>query len=36
VTLSWPDIATMLAVSFFGDIAVNHISYALGIRATKW
>jgi CDP-2,3-bis-(O-geranylgeranyl)-sn-glycerol synthase len=36
VTLSWPDIATVLAVSFVGDIAVNHVSYALGIRATKW
>jgi hypothetical protein len=36
VTLSWPDIATVLAVSFVGDIAINHISYALGIRATKW
>jgi CDP-2,3-bis-(O-geranylgeranyl)-sn-glycerol synthase len=35
-TLTWPDIATVLAVSFFGDIVVNHISYALGIRATKW
>jgi CDP-2,3-bis-(O-geranylgeranyl)-sn-glycerol synthase len=36
VTLSWPDIATVLAVSFVGDIAVNHVSFALGIRATKW
>ena len=35
-TLTWPDIAIVLAVSFFGDIVVNHISYALGIRATKW
>jgi CDP-2,3-bis-(O-geranylgeranyl)-sn-glycerol synthase len=36
VALSWLDIATVLAVSFVGDIAVNHVSYALGIRATKW
>jgi CDP-2,3-bis-(O-geranylgeranyl)-sn-glycerol synthase len=35
-TLTWPDIAIILAVSFVGDIAVNQISYALGIRATKW
>ncbi|MHB8723677.1 MAG: CDP-archaeol synthase [Steroidobacteraceae bacterium] len=35
-TLTWPDIATILAISFFGDIVVNHISYALGVRATKW
>jgi CDP-2,3-bis-(O-geranylgeranyl)-sn-glycerol synthase len=35
-TLTWLDIATILVVSFVGDIAVNHLSYALGIRNTKW
>lgn len=34
-TLTWLDIATILVVSFVGDIAVNHLSYALGIRNTK-
>jgi CDP-2,3-bis-(O-geranylgeranyl)-sn-glycerol synthase len=32
----WSDIAVILVVSFVGDIAVNHLSYALGIRKTKW
>ncbi len=35
-SLTWSDIATIVAVSFLGDIVVNQISYALGIRATKW
>ena len=34
--VSWSDIALILLVSFVGDIAVNHLSYALGIRETKW
>ncbi len=34
--LSWPDVATVLVVSFIGDIAINHLSYALGIRDTQW
>jgi CDP-2,3-bis-(O-geranylgeranyl)-sn-glycerol synthase len=34
--LTWLDIAIILVVSFIGDIAVNHLSYALGIRITKW
>ena len=34
--LSWSDIAVILVVSFAGDIVVNHLSYALGIRETKW
>jgi CDP-2,3-bis-(O-geranylgeranyl)-sn-glycerol synthase len=34
--LTWPDIAIILLVSFVGDIMVNHLSYALGIRNTKW
>ena len=35
-TLTWLDIAIILVVSFVGDIAVNHLSYALGIRNTRW
>jgi CDP-2,3-bis-(O-geranylgeranyl)-sn-glycerol synthase len=35
-TLTWLDIAIILMVSFVGDIAVNHLSYALGIRNTRW
>ena len=31
-----PDIVVVLAVSFLGDIAVNQISFKLGIRDTKW
>ena len=34
--LTFADIATILAVSFVGDIAVNHLSYTLGIRKSKW
>jgi CDP-2,3-bis-(O-geranylgeranyl)-sn-glycerol synthase len=34
--VSWPDVAMILVVSFVGDIAVNQLSYALGIRETKW
>jgi CDP-2,3-bis-(O-geranylgeranyl)-sn-glycerol synthase len=30
------DVATILALSFIGDIAVNHVSHALGIRKTPW
>jgi len=30
------DVAIILALSFFGDIAVNHASHALGIRETRW
>jgi CDP-2,3-bis-(O-geranylgeranyl)-sn-glycerol synthase len=30
------DVALILAVSFFGDVVVNHISFHLGIRDTKW
>ena len=35
-SLRWSDIAVILVLSFLGDIAVNHLSYALGIRETKW
>ncbi len=34
--LGWLDAMTVLVVSFFGDIFVNHLSYRLGIRDTKW
>ena len=36
VHLTWGDIATILAITFVGDIAVNQISYAFGIRETAW
>jgi CDP-2,3-bis-(O-geranylgeranyl)-sn-glycerol synthase len=36
VTLEPIDIALILAVSFLGDIGVNHLSFGLGIRDTKW
>ncbi len=35
-TLTWLDIAIIIVISLVGDIAVNHLSYALGIRNTKW
>jgi CDP-2,3-bis-(O-geranylgeranyl)-sn-glycerol synthase len=34
--LAWRDIATIVILSFVGDIAVNHVAYALGVRDTKW
>jgi CDP-diglyceride synthetase len=34
--VTWVDITIILVVSFFGDVVVNHLSYALGIRDTKW
>jgi CDP-2,3-bis-(O-geranylgeranyl)-sn-glycerol synthase len=30
------DLALILVISFAGDIAINHLSYRLGIRDTKW
>jgi CDP-2,3-bis-(O-geranylgeranyl)-sn-glycerol synthase len=30
------DIALILVLSFLGDIGVNHLSFRLGIRNTKW
>jgi len=36
VTLKPVDVALILAVSFLGDIGVNHLSFQLGIRDTKW
>ena len=36
IRLGWMDIAVIVAVTFAGDIAVNHLSFLLGIRSTKW
>ena len=36
VALSWTDVALILALTFVADIVVNHVSYALGIRTTRW
>ena len=30
------DVALILVLSFLGDIGVNHLSFRLGIRSTKW
>lgn len=34
--LGWADIAMILMFSFAADIAVNHLSFFLRIRETKW
>ncbi|SRR5216684_7673039 len=34
--VTWLDIVIILVLSFLGDIVINHLSYALGIRDTKW
>jgi len=34
--LAWPDVLTVLVVSFVGDIAVNHVAYRLKIRDSRW
>jgi CDP-2,3-bis-(O-geranylgeranyl)-sn-glycerol synthase len=34
--LAWMDIAAILAISFLGDVAVNHVAFWLGVRDTKW
>jgi CDP-2,3-bis-(O-geranylgeranyl)-sn-glycerol synthase len=36
VNLTWSDVAIILIISFAGDIAVNHLSYRLGVRDTRW
>lgn len=36
VQLGWLDLASILVVSFAGDVAINHLSCWLGIRDTKW
>jgi CDP-2,3-bis-(O-geranylgeranyl)-sn-glycerol synthase len=30
------DVAFILAVSFVGDIGINHLSFRMGVRDTKW
>jgi len=35
-SLGWPDVAWILAISFVGDVAINHLAYWRGIRDTKW
>ncbi|MFN0315500.1 MAG: CDP-archaeol synthase, partial [Burkholderiales bacterium] len=35
-SLSWGDAATILVLTFAGNIAVNQLSFRLGIRNTKW
>jgi CDP-2,3-bis-(O-geranylgeranyl)-sn-glycerol synthase len=32
----FPDLAAILILSFAGDIAINQLSYRLGIRDTRW
>jgi CDP-2,3-bis-(O-geranylgeranyl)-sn-glycerol synthase len=34
--VEWPDIVIIIFVSFAGDIVVNHLSFALGIRQSEW
>lgn len=34
--LGWLDVITILTLSFVGDIIVNHLSFQLGIRDTRW
>jgi CDP-2,3-bis-(O-geranylgeranyl)-sn-glycerol synthase len=34
--LSWGDLVTILALSVFGHVLVNHLAYWLGIRDVRW
>lgn len=36
VRLGWLDVIMILTVSFVGDILINHLSFQLGIRNTRW
>lgn len=36
VRLGWLDVIMILTVSFVGDIIINHLSFHLGIRNTRW
>ena len=36
VYLTWTEIVLICAVSFVGDVLVNHVSFYLGIRDTQW
>ena len=35
IRLDWTEIAVILLVTFVGDIAINYVSFHLGIRTTK-
>ena len=36
VSLGWSDILFILIFTFLADIAVNHVSFYIGVRNTKW
>ena len=36
VSLGWSDILFILIFTFLADIAVNHVSFYIGVRDTKW
>jgi CDP-2,3-bis-(O-geranylgeranyl)-sn-glycerol synthase len=36
VAFSWTDVAIVLGTSFSGSIAVNRLSYRLGVKDTPW
>lgn len=36
VPFSWTDAAWIVVLSFGGDVLINHVSFYLGIRITKW
>jgi len=36
LTLGWRDLTFILVFSFAGNVTINHLSYWLGIRDTKW
>ena len=36
VPIDWIDVVEICVFSFAADILVNHVSFALGIRDTKW
>lgn len=36
IALGWADIGVIIMITFVADIAVNHASFYLGIRDTKW
>lgn len=36
VSLGWRDVVAVVTLSFVGDIVVNHVSFRLGIRDTRW
>ena len=36
VPLNWIDVIEICIISFVADVLVNHLSFVLGIRDTKW